>query len=169
MPFNVSGVTIADVDAMKEHYHFFGIPITADGKSNAKLAGVVTNRDFGGTAEAPGEYFSEQGVRLKRYRGMASLEAMEKGGGKRYFAEQAKVKVAQGGSGGGVDKGSLFDYVPYLLQGLRHSFQDIGARDLLTLHEMLHNETLRFETRSLSAQIEGGVHDTYSYKEPKYM
>ena len=158
----------------------YDIPVIADGGianighvAKALAVGASTTMMgsmFAGTEEAPGEYFYEKGVRLKRYRGMASLEAMEKGGGKRYLVDDTKkVRVAQGVSGSVVDKGSLFDYVVYLIQGLKHSFQDIGAKDVKTLHEKLYTETLRFETRSMSAQIEGGVHDMHSYKEPQYM
>ena len=100
---------------------------------------------------------------------MASLEALKKGGGKRYFTEDAKIRVAQGVSGSVVDKGSVFDYVPYLIQGLKHAFQDIGKRNIKELHEALYNEELRFESRSISAQTEGGIHNMHSYKEPQYM
>ena len=124
---------------------------------------------FAGTEEAPGEYFYEDGVRQKRYRGMASVEALQKGGGKRYFSEDEKIRVAQGVSGSVVDKGSLFDYVPYLIQGLKHAFQDIGKRNIPELHDALYAEELRFEGRSMSAQTEGGVHNMHSYKPPKYI
>jgi len=157
----------------------YSIPVIADGGistighiSKALSLGASTammGSMFAGTNEAPGEYFYDNGVRLKRYRGMASQEAMEAGGSKRYFAEDAKIIVAQGVSGAVVDKGSLSDYIPYLLQGLRHSFQDMGTRNISILHERLRKGELRFELRSGMAQMEGGVHDMYSYKEPKYM
>lgn len=157
----------------------FGVPVIADGGianighiakalaigASATMMGSM----FAGTEEAPGEYFYESGVRQKRYRGMASQEALQQGGGKRYFSEDEKIRVAQGVSGSVVDKGSLFDYVPYLIQGLKHAFQDMGKRSVHDLHEALYNEELRFEGRSMSAQIEGGVHDMHSYKQPKYM
>jgi IMP dehydrogenase len=156
-----------------------GVPVIADGGianighiSKALALGASTammGSMFAGTNEAPGEYFYDNGVRLKKYRGMASMEAMEAGGNKRYFAEDAKVIVAQGVSGAVMDKGSMNDYAPYLLQGLKHSFQDMGIRNVKSLHEKLYSKELRFEIRSAMAQREGHVHDMYSYKEPQFM
>ncbi len=137
------------------------IKALALGASSVMLGGMLA-----GTTETPGEYFYEGGVRLKKYRGMASFEAMDAGGAKRYFSDEDKVKVAQGVTGAVVDRGSVVDLVGYLEQSIKHSMQDLGCRTLEDLHKALYNETLRFEIRSSSAQAEGGVHGMYSYKDP---
>ncbi|MEK7358887.1 MAG: IMP dehydrogenase [Planctomycetota bacterium] len=152
------------------------IPVIADGgiahighivKALALGAGAVMMGGLiAGTSESPGDYFYEGGVRVKKYRGMASHEAMEKGGGKRYLAVEDHVKVAQGVTGTVVDKGSVIHLVQYLMQSLLHSFQEVGFKSIQELHKGIYEGTLRFEKRSPSAQVEGGVHNLYSFKEP---
>lgn len=117
-----------------------------------------------GTEEAPGEYFFQDGVRLKKYRGMGSIEAMSKGSEKRYFASGAAVKVAQGVSGAVVDKGSLKRYLPYIVQGVRFGLQDVGVKSIEELHRCVSEGTVKFELRSPAAQREGGVHSLHSYE-----
>merc|ERR1712050_756259 len=88
-----------------------------------------------GTEESPGEFFYSNGIRLKRYRGMGSIDAMKKGSDDRYFGTNSTVKVAHGVSGCVQDKGSVHRYVPYLLQGLRHGMQDAGTKSVVEIHE----------------------------------
>ena len=76
----------------------------------------------------------------------------------RYFSESSTIKVAQGVSGDVQDKGSVKQFLPYLYTGLQHSFQDIGVRNVQELQEGVKTGSVRFESRSAQAQLEGGVH-----------
>ena len=156
----------------------FGVPVIADGgvqgighiaKALSIGAGaVMAGYLLAGTAESPGEYFYDNGMRVKRYRGMASVEAMSAGGGKRYLSEDNKVVIPQGVSGTVLDRGSLVDYVPYLMKGLQQSFQDMGHASVDSLREALYSGTTRFEHRTAAAQAEGTVHSLHSYSPPKF-
>ncbi|KAJ7823620.1 IMP dehydrogenase/GMP reductase [Mycena olivaceomarginata] len=184
------------VYAVAEFAGRFGVPVIADGgisnvghivKALALGAGAVMMGGLlAGTEEAPGEYFYHEGKRVKTYRGMGSLEAMEQGKqpaapkvngvGKakstfvenaatsRYFSEASAVKVAQGVSGDVQDKGSVKSFLPYLYAGVQHSLQDIGVRSIAELREGVAAGSVRFELRTASAQVEGGVHGLNSYK-----
>lgn len=157
----------------------YGVPIIADGgisspghivKAFCLGAGTaMCGSLLAGTDEAPGEYFyHESGVRLKRYRGMGSVEAMKKGSDDRYFGTTAQMKVAQGVSGAVQDKGSIHSYLPYLVQGVRHGLQDLGAQSVTDLQSQLTAGKLRFELRSAAAQREGGVHGLHSFERKLY-
>ena len=116
-----------------------------------------------GTEEAPGEYFFQDGIRLKKYRGMGSIEAMTKGSEKRYFATGANVKVAQGVSGSVVDKGSLRTYLPHLINGIKAGLEDLGVNSIDILRTHVDSGEMRFELRSPAAQREGNVHSLHTY------
>ncbi|GAA5924430.1 hypothetical protein JCM1841_001698 [Sporobolomyces salmonicolor] len=176
------------VFAVAEFARQFGVPVIADGGiSNvghiAKAlalgaSAVMMGGLLAGTTESPGEFFYNEGKRLKKYRGMGSIDAMDAGTVKdqkkvdeidnaatsRYFSEGDAVRVAQGVAGAVQDKGSLRKFIPYLFAGLQHSLQDMGTRSIAEMQDAAFNETLRYELRTASAQLEGGVHGLHSFE-----
>jgi IMP dehydrogenase len=131
----------------------FGVPCIADGGISSPghivkaLAMGASSVMMGGilaaTTESPGGVYIRDGVRYKAYRGMGSIAAMEQDGISpgskpktkkneestltaatgRYFSEDDKVKVAQGVSGLVAEKGSLHQYIPYVLTAVQHALQ----------------------------------------------
>ena len=59
-------------------------------------------------------------------------------------------------------------YLLLSISGLRHACQDVGSKSLSTLRSMLYSKELKFERRTASSQLEGGVHGLHSYEKRLY-
>ena len=123
------------------------IPLIADGGIRysgdivkALAAGgysVMLGGMLAGVEESPGETIIYNGRKFKSYRGMGSLEAMEKGSKDRYFqAGETDVKklVPEGIAARVPFKGSLFEVVYQMVGGLRAGRGYCGAADINALH-----------------------------------
>lgn len=143
------------VFAVAEFARQFGVPVIADGGiSNvghiAKAlalgaSAVMMGGLLAGTTESPGEFFYNEGKRLKKYRGMGSIDAMDAGTVKdqtqpdqvdnaatsRYFSEGDAVRVAQVSLASRLLPSSLCTDSLYLflsfLQGVAGAVQDKGS------------------------------------------
>ena len=122
------------------------IPLIADGGirytgdiSKAIAAGadsVMLGSLLAGTEESPGETIIYDGRKFKTYRGMGSVEAMQKGSKDRYFqSDQAdKKKLVPEGIVGRVPyKGQLNESIHQFIGGLRSGMGYCGAEDIDTL------------------------------------
>jgi len=123
-----------------------GVPVIADGGVRytgdivKALAGggdsVMVGSMLAGTGESPGATFMYEGRRFKGYRGMGSIEAMEKGSKDRYFQDaedDVKKLVPEGISGRVPYKGSVQDVMYQIVGGLRAGLGYCGAKDLPAL------------------------------------
>jgi IMP dehydrogenase len=125
-----------------------GIPVIADGGIRytgdivkALAAGgnsVMLGSLFAGVDESPGEAIIFEGRKFKTYRGMGSIEAMQKGSKDRYFqdAEDDIKKLVPEGIVGRVPyKGSLSEVVHQLVGGLRAGMGYTGSANIEDLQK----------------------------------
>ena len=122
------------------------IPLIADGGirytgdiSKAIAAGadsVMLGSLLAGTEESPGETIIYDGRKFKTYRGMGSVEAMQKGSKDRYFQsdESDKKKLVPEGIVGRVPyKGQINESIHQFIGGLRSGMGYCGSKDIKTL------------------------------------
>lgn len=153
-----------------------GIPVIADGGIRytgdivkAIAAGadcIMAGSLFAGVDESPGEAIIFDGRRYKSYRGMGSVEAMEKGSKDRYFqdAEDDIKKLVPEGIVGRVPyKGSLSEVIVQMVGGLRAGMGYTGSRNIAELQKA------KFIKISAAGVVESHPHDiTITREAPNY-
>lgn len=153
-----------------------GIPVIADGGIRysgdivkALAAGastIMAGSLFAGVEEAPGEAIILNGRKFKSYRGMGSLEAMQKGSKDRYFQdmeEDIKKLVPEGIVAQVPYKGTLGEVIYQLIGGLRAGMGYCGAKDLAALREA------KFVKITAAGMVESHPHDvTITREAPNY-
>lgn len=153
-----------------------GVPVIGDGGirySGDIVKGLAAGADsimagglFAGVEESPGETILYQGRKFKAYRGMGSVEAMQKGSKDRYFQdmeEDIKKLVPEGIAARVPFKGSLYEVLYQLLGGLRAGMGYCGAKNIKILQQS------RFTRISNAGVQESHPHDVSITREaPNY-
>ncbi len=153
-----------------------GVPVIADGGLRysgdivkalaAGASAVMAGSLFAGVEESPGETIIYNGRKFKSYRGMGSLEAMQKGSKDRYFqdAEDDIKKLVPEGIVARVPfKGSLYEVIYQMIGGLRAGMGYCGAHNIEELHQA------KFVKITSSGMAESHAHDvTITSEAPNY-
>jgi IMP dehydrogenase len=153
-----------------------GIPVIADGGIRytgdivkAIAAGaysIMAGSLFAGVEESPGETIIYEGRKFKSYRGMGSIEAMQKGSKDRYFqdAEDDIQKLVPEGIVGRVPfKGSLSEVIHQMIGGLRAGMGYTGSANISDLQKA------KFIKITSSGVLESHPHDiTITSEAPNY-
>lgn len=153
-----------------------GIPAIADGGIRysgdivkALAAGadtIMAGGMFAGVEESPGETIIYNGRKFKSYRGMGSLEAMQKGSKDRYFQDvedDIKKLVPEGIAARVPFKGSLKEVVYQMIGGLRAGMGYCGAANI---EELKKAQFIRITS---SGMMESHPHDVSITREaPNY-
>jgi IMP dehydrogenase len=145
----IAGVGVPQLTAVNDvalALQKFNIPVIADGGVRytgdivkALAAGadsVMLGSMFAGVEESPGETIIYEGRKFKSYRGMGSLEAMQKGSKDRYFQDaedDVKKLVPEGISGRVPFKGKLMEVMHQITGGLRAGMGYCGAASIEAL------------------------------------
>lgn len=153
-----------------------GIPVIADGgikqtgdivKAIAAGAGsIMAGSLFAGVEESPGETIIYEGRKFKSYRGMGSVDAMEKGSKDRYFQDETDVvtKLVPEGIVGRVPyKGTLAEVIYQYIGGLRAGMHYCGAATIEDLQKA------KFVRITAAGMRESHPHDiTITKESPNY-
>jgi IMP dehydrogenase len=152
------------------------VPVIADGGIRysgdivkAIAAGaysIMAGGLFAGVEESPGETILFQGRKFKSYRGMGSVEAMQKGSKDRYFQdmeEDIKKLVPEGIAARVPFKGNLNEVLFQLIGGLRAGMGYCGANNIQELQKA------KFTRISNAGVNESHPHDvTITREAPNY-
>jgi IMP dehydrogenase len=175
----IAGVGVPQLTAVSEvamALEGTGVPVIADGGIRytgdivkAIAAGadtVMVGSMFAGVAESPGETIIYQGRKFKTYRGMGSIEAMQKGSKDRYFQadeDDAKKLVPEGISGRVPFKGNLVEVMYQIIGGLRSGMGYCGAQNIEKL------KGAKFVRITSAGVLESHPHDvTITREAPNY-
>lgn len=153
-----------------------GVPVIADGGIKqtgdivkaiaAGASTIMAGSLFAGVDESPGETIIYEGRKFKSYRGMGSVEAMEKGSKDRYFQDETDVvtKLVPEGIVGRVPyKGTLSEVIYQYIGGLRAGMHYCGAATIDDLQKA------RFVRITAAGMRESHPHDVTITKEaPNY-
>jgi len=153
-----------------------GIPIIADGgikqtgdivkAIGAGASSIMAGSLFAGVEESPGETILYEGRKFKSYRGMGSVEAMDKGSKDRYFQDETDVvtKLVPEGIVGRVPyKGTLAEVIYQYIGGLRAGMHYCGAANIEGLQKA------KFVRITAAGMRESHPHDITITKEaPNY-
>lgn len=175
----VSGVGVPQLSAVLSVYQVckkFNIPVIADGgikHSGDVVKALVFGADvvmggsmFAGTDESPGDTIVINDQKFKKYRGMGSLGAMQRGSKDRYFQEDQydlTKLVPEGVSGHVSYKGALSEVIHQYVGGLRSGMGYLGAENILKLRNA------SFYTITSAGLRESHVHDLFMVNQaPNY-
>ncbi len=147
----IAGVGVPQLSAIYEVAKAIknsGVPLIADGGIRysgdivkalaAGASSIMAGSLFAGVEESPGETIIFQGRKFKTYRGMGSIEAMQKGSKDRYFQDMeddVKKLVPEGISARVPYKGTLYEVLYQMVGGLRAGMGYCGSKNIETLQK----------------------------------